>query len=246
MTTRLEKRRQEEIQRASRIIYESETAKSQAPQINSPLRSHALTVPDEIAACSGIVFFGKRIRSLAFTTDIAIIRNINADAIFAVYPFTPQPIISEMLIHAADVPVFTGIGGGTTQGKRVIHMGQFAEMQGACGVVVNAPTQNLTVRRLRDELDIPVIVTCLQSSGVAERLIAGASVLNVAAGKDTPRVVEEIRSQYPNVPIIASGGPTGESISATIRAGANAITWTPPSSGEVFQRLMNTYRENTK
>ena len=59
-------------------------------------------------------------------------------------------------------------------------------------------------------------------------------------------MVEEIRSQYPNVPIIASGGPTGESISATIRAGANAITWTPPSSGEVFQRLMNTYRENTK
>ena len=46
-----------------------------------------------------------------------------------------------------------------------------------------------------------------------------------------------------NVPIIASGGKTGESISATIAAGANAITYTPPSSGELFHKLMDEYRE---
>ena len=204
-----ERRWQEEIKKASKVIYESETTKSEAPQINTTLRSHALTVPEEIGACSGIVVFGKRIQSLVYTTDIAIIRNVNADAIFAVYPFSPQPIISEMLIHAADVPVFTGVGGGTTQGKRVVHLGQFAEMQGASGVVVNSPTQNI----------------------------------NVAAGSKTPKVVSEIRKINKNIPIIATGGPTRESIKATVAAGANAIIWTPPSCSDIFGELMDAYRE---
>ncbi|HCE26347.1 MAG TPA: hydrolase, partial [Ruminococcaceae bacterium] len=39
------------------------------------------------------------------------------------------------------------------------------------------------------------------------------------------------------------GGPTRESILATIEAGANAITWTPPTNGEVFRDIMNAYRE---
>ena len=46
-----------------------------------------------------------------------------------------------------------------------------------------------------------------------------------------------------NVPIIASGGKTGESISATIAAGANAITYTPPSPAVLFKEMMEKYRE---
>ena len=38
--------------------------------------------------------------------------------------------------------------------------------------------------------------------------------------------------------MIATGGPTDESITATIRAGANAITYTPPSSAELFAKTM--------
>ena len=44
--------------------------------------------------------FGKRIKSLVFSTDLAIIRNVNADAVFAVYPFTPQPVITQALLMA--------------------------------------------------------------------------------------------------------------------------------------------------
>ncbi|WP_314856038.1 hypothetical protein [Stomatobaculum longum] len=32
---------------------------------------------------------GRRFKSPVFTTDLAIIRNCDADAVFAVYPFTP-------------------------------------------------------------------------------------------------------------------------------------------------------------
>ena len=30
---------------------------------------------------------------------------------------------------------------------------------------------------------------------------------------------------------------------ATIEAGANAITWTPPTNGQVFKKIMESYRK---
>jgi hypothetical protein len=47
----------------------------------------------------------------------------------------------------------------------------------------------------------------------------------------------------PQVPIIATGGPTEETIMATIRAGANAITYSPPSNGALFAAIMEKYRK---
>lgn len=41
---------------------------------------------------------------------------------------------------------------------------------------------------------------------------------------------------------MTTGGPTEESIKETILAGANAITWTPPSPGDFFEEIMNGYR----
>ena len=61
------------------------------PEYSGTLRSHLLTVPKCISECSGIRIFGRRIKSLVFSTDVAIIKNVNADAIIAVYPFTPHP-----------------------------------------------------------------------------------------------------------------------------------------------------------
>ncbi len=243
VSERIQKRRYQEIQRASRVIFESETSMSSAPQINGKLRSFALRVPEQINECSGIVINGKRIRSLVFSTDVAIIRNVDADAVFAVYPYTPQPIITEMLVHAADIPVFAGVGGGLTKGLRVINLAMYAEMQGAAGVVVNAPTTDRVVRALNDTVDIPVVVTAVNAEGIDERIRNGASIINVAGGRRTPDIVKEIRDKYPDVPIIASGGDTDESVLSTIKAGANAIVWTPPSNGEVFRAVMDAYRE---
>ena len=75
------------------------------PSLTSRLR-HILHVPQACCVASGIVVNGRRIKSLVFTTDIAIIRNCDADAVFAVYPFTPQQSISDAIIRAAYVPVF--------------------------------------------------------------------------------------------------------------------------------------------
>jgi len=56
-------------------------------------------------------------------------------------------------------------------------------------------------------------------------------------------VVKKIREKFPKVPIIATGGPTPQSILATIEAGANCISYTPPSTAEIFADIMKSYRE---
>ena len=124
-----------------------------------------------------------RIKSLIFSTDIAIIRNCNADAVLAVYPFTPQQIIADAIVSTSSMPVFRyagssfpkvsffrsqavsfpakifaysidsismpvfcGVGGGTTTGARVVMLAKDAEALGATAVVVNAPTSSFALR----------------------------------------------------------------------------------------------------
>ncbi len=215
------------------------------PAYTGTLRNHSLTLPTCISECSGIRIFGRRIKSLAFSTDVAIIKNINADAIIAVYPFTPQPVVSQAIISVSDVPVFAGVGGGITTGARAVRLAVQAEHQGAYGVVLNSPTPNEVIREIKDIVDIPVVITVVSAhTDIRGRLAAGADILNVSGAAATPEIVEEIRRDFPELPIIATGGPTEDSILRTIRAGANAITYTPPSNGELFSRLMEKYREN--
>ena len=214
------------------------------PEVKGYLRDFMLTVPNEIYACTGIKILGRRIKSLLFSTDASIIKNTNADAVIAVYPFTPQPIITQAVMTAADVPVFVGVGGGLTQGHRVVNLALHAEFQGALGVVVNAPTKNEIIEELKKSIDIPVVVTIASDNDdIDARISAGADIFNVSAAAKTPEIVAKIKMKYPNFPIIATGGQTGETISATIRAGANAITWTPPSNAEVFKDIMAAYRQ---
>ena len=213
------------------------------PEIKGTLRNHVVEVPQIIRQCGGIKIFGKRIKSLLLTTDVAIIRNTNADAIIAVYPFTPQPLITQALIMAADVPVFCGVGGGITQGKRVINLALDAEFKGAMGVVLNSPTKDEIVRKVRSTIDIPVVVTVVsENDDVAKRIEAGATIINVSGGANTPKIVKRIREEFPEFPIIATGGPNDDTIRETIEAGANAITYTPPTSGKAMSELMDKYR----
>ncbi|MCD7846570.1 MAG: hydrolase [Oscillospiraceae bacterium] len=214
------------------------------PEYSGVLRSHTLSVPDTIYQSSGIVIFGKRIKSLVFSTDVAIINNINADAVIAVYPFTPQPVISQAIIEVSNVPVFVGVGGGVTGGERSVRLAETAENQGAFAVVVNAPIDPQIITQIKTKIDIPVVATVVsENQDIRRRISAGADILNVAASTKTPALVRRIRDEFPDFPIIATGGPTDESISETIAAGANAITYTPPSNGEVFAESMRKYRE---
>ena len=215
------------------------------PTYSGTLRSHLLTIPSVISQCSGIRVFGRRIKSLVFTTDVAIIKNVNADAIIAGYPFTPQPAITQAIINVSDVPVFVGVGGGMTNGDRSVRLAQDAENQGAYGVVVNAPITTETISKMKALVDIPVITTIVSDGmDVAARIKAGADILNVSGASKTPEIVAKLRREFPDVAIIATGGPKEEDILRTIEAGANAITYTPPTTGELFVPIMREHRKN--
>lgn len=212
--------------------------------VESRLRHNILEMPKEIRQASGIVIYGRRIKSLVFTTDLAIIKNCDADAVFAVYPFTPQQSISDAIIKASYIPVFCGVGGGTTQGLRTVTLAKDAESQGAMGVVLNAPINDMNLLAVSRSVDIPVIITVVDDkTDIDARLEAGAAILNVAGATRTPELVRSIRKRYPEVPIIATGGNRPDTILATIDAGANAITHTPPSAQELFKSMMTKYRE---
>lgn len=217
------------------------------PEIRGTLRSHMIELPKVISDASGIRVFGKRLKSFVFSTDVAVIRNTNADAVIAVYPFTPQPVITQALVLAADVPVFCGVGGGLTTGKRVINLALDAEFKGAMGIVLNSPTPNEVLRQVRETIDIPIVVTVVSEfEDIDARIEAGATILNVSGAKRTAEIVKNIREKYPNFPIIATGGPTEATIKTTIEAGANAITYTPPPAADIMGDLMVNYRERYK
>jgi hypothetical protein len=214
------------------------------PEIKGILRSHMIELPMCIREAGGILILGKRIKSIVFTTDVAVIRNTNADAVIAVYPFTPQPVITHAITQAADVPVFCGVGGGITMGRRVVNLALDAEFRGAIGVVVNAPTSNDVIREMKETIDIPIVVTIVsEREDFKARIEAGAGIFNVSGAKNTSNIIKKIRSEFPEFPIMATGGPTDETIRDVIKAGANAITYTPPVPGKIFSEIMNRYRE---
>ena len=135
-------------------------------------------------------------------------------------------------------------GGGLTHGTRSANIALHAEFQGAIAVVLNAPTPRETIEYVKQTIDIPVVVTVVsEHTDVQSRIDAGADILNVSGGAQTAHIVRKIREKYPTIPIIATGGPTEDSIRETIAAGANAITYTPPSNGELFRVRMEHYRE---
>ena len=200
------------------------------PVYEGELRKHSIQVPRCISECSGIRIFGRRIKSLVFSTDVAIIKNINADAVIAVYPFTPQPAITQAILSVSEVPVFAGVGGGLTNGQRSASIAAYAEHQGAFGLVCNAFITEEAIRAIKETVEIPLVYTVVSEQA------------DVAGTARTPEIVAHIREMFPEVPIIATGGPTDDTIRATIEAGANAITYTPPTSAELFAESMRKYR----
>ena len=141
--------------------------------------------------------------------------------------------------------MFVGVGGGMTNGDRSVRLAEYSEHQGASGVVVNAPITNETIAKMKAVVDIPVITTIVSGDmDIAGRLEAGADILNVSGAAKTPEIVAKIRAQFPDVPIIATGGPKEEDILRTIQAGANAITYTPPTTGQLFAEIMINHRKN--
>lgn len=221
--------------------------KTPAPVVMSDLRKEIVRMPEIINDCSGIYIYGRRVKSILFSTDVAIISNSNADAILAVYPFTPNPAILKSIMMSSTVPVFAGVGGGLTTGYRSANMSLFSESEGAYAVVVNGPTQVDTIKHIEEMIDIPIIYTVVsEHSDIKSRIEAGVDILNVSGGPDTVAIVKKIRKEFPDFPIMATGGPNEETIRSVIEAGANAVTITPPTNGELFKKKMEKYRDSQK
>ena len=214
------------------------------PSFESRLRTKIVTVPEVIDQCSGIRVFGQVLKSFLFSTDVAIIRNTNANAIIAVYPFTPQPLITDALILASDKPIFCGVGGGLTTGMRSVELALHAEFQGALGVVLNKPTPNELIQRLKAKIDIPVIITVVSTKDdIKGRIDAGIDIFNVSGAAKTTDIINKIRDLNPDVAILATGGKNEDDIVKAIEGGANAISYTPPTTSELFKDIMIRYWE---
>ena len=79
-------------------------------RIEGRLSSPNARVPAVISQhCGGITVKGHTLKSFAYTTDAVIIRNTNANAILAVYPFTGEPVITQALLTVAQMPLFVGV-----------------------------------------------------------------------------------------------------------------------------------------
>ena len=97
-------------------------------------------------------------------------------------------------------------------------------------MVCNTFIDDDTIRAIKATVEVPVVYTVVSEKvDLESKLAAGIDFVNVSGADRTPAIVAEIRARYPELPVIATGGPTEETILSTIAAGANAITFTPPS-----------------
>jgi len=209
------------------------------------LPAKKLITPQVIGnCCSGIQLGNSLVRSVIFSTDMALIENNDADAVLAVYPFAPSPKIMKSLIDFAEKPVICGVGGGLTQGKVSLEMAIVAENYGAVAIIVNQPFKNKHIELIKKKIKIPVI-SSISVAGfpIRDRANAGVDIFHVTGGVNTSAIIEHIQYAAPGYPIISTGGKTVESIRTSIKSGANAIVLSPPSSGELFKGIMSQYRK---
>ncbi|MBD5559800.1 MAG: hydrolase [Clostridia bacterium] len=213
-------------------------------EYENSLRTFLVEMPPLIYQVEGIRVFGRTLRSFLFSTDIALLRNTNADAVMAMYPFSTQPLIHRSLLQAADLPIFVGVGSVGMSDEKVVSCALDAEAAGATGIVVGPQVSAEMITRLKQHIDLPLIVTVASPKEDLERKIdSGADILNISGAQETPGIIRTVKEKFPYIPVVATGGPNDASILETIKAGADAISFTPPSIAEIFSKQMEIFRE---
>ena len=183
-----------------------------------------LSVPNIIYQnCSGITLNNTVVKSILFSTDLAIIENTNCDAVLAVYPFAPSVNIMKALISFTEKPVICGVGGGVTQGRFSLDMAVAAEQLGASAVIVNQPFKNTDLNFI-------------------ERFHSGTNIFHITGGANTPEVIEQLQTDLPKVSFICTAGQTINSLEKVLTKNADAIVLTPPSGNHLFKDIMQKYR----
>jgi hypothetical protein len=67
-------------------------------------------------------------------------------------------------------------------------------------------------------------------------------IFNVSGAEKTSNIIKIIREINGEIAILATGGKSEETIRLAINSGANAISYTPPTVGELFKNIMKKYR----
>ena len=130
--------------------------RSSPPPSREPCARPALRVPDEIEEATRFSLFGRRIRSMLYSTDVAVIRNANADAVFAVYPFTAPAGHHPGAPHGRRVPRVRGRRRRHDAGQalRPARRGP-PRCRARRGVIVNSPASAEMVSQIVGIVDIP-------------------------------------------------------------------------------------------
>lgn len=205
-----------------------------------------IPTPDHITkSCIGLTLQGKKIKTILYSTDLALIENNDADALLAVYPFTPSLNIIRTLIAFSNKPVICGIGGGMTQGDFAIEIAIEAQKAGAAAVIVNQPFKNEDITRIKQYLTIPIISSISTLNfDFDQRIEAGVSCFNITGGANTLEIVEYLQQNYPDFPIISTSGKTFDSLQNIVSKKISAVILTPPTNAELFRSIMDNYRQN--
>lgn len=208
-------------------------------------KSKILQFPKNIKEfCGGIMLDGNFIKTVLFSTDLALIENSDADAVLAVYPFPPSANIMKSLVQFSGKPLICGIGGGMTQGKKALEMAVQAESLGACAVIVNQPFKNRHIEKIKKLISIPIISSVSYSGfNFKDRVNAGVDIFHITGGSKTSEIIRHLAFAAPGYPIMATGGKSIIDIDEVVKVGADAVVLTPPSSGELFRTIMDQYRK---
>lgn len=209
------------------------------------LTGNKFEIPKSISECEGIWLNGQLIRSVLLSTDLSYILNLNADAIMVVNPFEKSSHLNKIIIEHSQKPVLCDIGGGFLKERLSIDLAQNAFEVGAYGAVISKPTSPKSVRQIRSEIDGKLIYTVMyREEPLAELIDAGVDIFNISTGETTAEVVQEVRRQFPDMKIMASGGPYDSTILETIEKGADAIVFNPPTATEMLRSIFDGYRIN--
>ena len=206
------------------------------PVYEGELRKHSIQVPRCISECSGIRIFGRRIKSLVFSTDVAIIKNINADASSPCIPLRPSRLSHRPFCRCRRCRCLRG-GGGLTNGQRSASIAAYAEHQGAFGLVCNTfiteEPFGPSKRRWRSRW---CTRWCRNRRTWPESWRRGGFPQRIRGGPDAGD-----RGPYPGaVPggsHHATGGPTDDTIRATIELGPMPSPTRRPPALSCFPRV---------
>lgn len=207
------------------------------------LTANKFEIPASIQNCSGIQFGNKRVKSILLSTDLAHIQNIATDAVMTINPFVKSNRLDRFIIEFSSSPVFCDVGGGLFREENTIRLSKNAFKDGAAGVVISRPTSPENIFQMRKEISGTLIYTVMfDSEPVCDLRDAGIDIFNVVTGETTAESVQKIRETLPDTPLMASGGPYDFTISETIRMGADAIVFNPPTATEILRSIFDKYR----